>query len=214
MLVLAIYCNTAFTQENTTDSISIDGKDFIKVDSEADFIGGIDSWREYLKKNLNGSVPAENGSPVGLYKVIVQFIVDIDGSVSNIEPLTKMGYGMEQEVVRILKKSGKWTPAILNGKPVKAYRKQPVTFLLEDPSLITTTSTPYTFFAGKDNELTVIANNVKPEYLYLTISHGKITGRGNGKFIVKVTRKERAIVRIYNAKKDNKEIAAVSFSVE
>lgn len=47
---------------------------------------------------------------------------------SKFVPLTKYGYGMEQEVIRILKRSPKWIPAKQFGRAVSAYRIQPVTF--------------------------------------------------------------------------------------
>jgi protein TonB len=64
--------------------------------------------------------------------VVVQFIVAKDGTVSDIKALTRYGYGMEQEVVRIIKKSPKWSPAQQNGRTVNAYRKQPITFVVQE----------------------------------------------------------------------------------
>ena len=68
--------------------------------------------------------------PAGSYTVIIQFVVDKEGNISEIKPLTNRGYGMEKEVIRILEKSPKWTPAYQDNRPVKAYRKQPVTFVV------------------------------------------------------------------------------------
>ena len=59
---------------------------------------------------------------------MIQFVVDVEGNVSDIKPLTNHGYGLEQEAVRVLKKAAKWEPAIQNGVKVKAYRKQVITF--------------------------------------------------------------------------------------
>lgn len=87
-------------------------------------------WRKFLEKNLNANVPVNNRAPVGSYMVIVQFIVDKDGSIQDIKPLTNFGYGMETEVVRIMKKSPAWVPAMQFGRNVKAYRRQPVTFVV------------------------------------------------------------------------------------
>lgn len=119
--------------KNFTDTIpagdtGTEGKIFEKVDEEAYFSGGEESWRSYLEQNLNPSVPVDKGAPAGLYTVYIQFIVGKDGRVYDIKPLTKHGYGMEGEVVRIIRKSPPWVPAVQNGKPVNAYRKQPVTF--------------------------------------------------------------------------------------
>jgi len=107
---------------------STDGRIFEKVDEEAFFPGGEETWRSYLGQNLNPSVPVDKGAPAGLYTVYIQFVVGIDGKIYDIKPLTKHGYGMEGEVIRILRKSPPWAPAVQNGQPVNAYRKQPVTF--------------------------------------------------------------------------------------
>lgn len=99
-----------------------------KVDIEATFPGGEAAWRQFLSGNLDASVPVRKGAPAGNYNVYVQFVVNKTGHVSDITALTKHGYGMEQEVIRILKLSPDWIPAEQNGRKVNAYRKQPVTF--------------------------------------------------------------------------------------
>lgn len=104
---------------------------FAKVDTEAMFPGGPQAWRKFLEKNLRADVATENGAKPGTYTTIIQFIVDKDGTVSDVKPLTNIGYGLEQEAVRVIKKSGKWKPAIQNGKVVKAYRKQPITYQIQ-----------------------------------------------------------------------------------
>ncbi|HET9432867.1 MAG TPA: energy transducer TonB, partial [Chitinophagaceae bacterium] len=72
--------------------------------------------------------PVRNFAPEGTYMVIVQFVVDKEGHITDIKPLTKFGFGMEEEVIRIMKKSPRWVPASQFGRNVNAYRKQPVTF--------------------------------------------------------------------------------------
>ncbi len=109
-----------------------DNKVFEKVEIEAQFPGGEAAWGNFLRKNLNGQVAADNGAPAGSYTVWVQFIVDKEGNVSDIKPLTNQGYGLEAEAVRVLKKATKWTPAQQNGRQVKAYRKQPITFVVAE----------------------------------------------------------------------------------
>jgi len=104
------------------------GKIYESVEEEAYFAGGESAWRRYLEQNLNPSVPVDNGAKAGLYTVYIQFVVDIDGKISDIKPLTKHGFGMEAEVMRILRKSPSWVSAIQHGRKVRAYRKQPVSF--------------------------------------------------------------------------------------
>lgn len=103
-----------------------------KVDIEASFPGGVQAWRKFLTANLNAGVPIDNGAPVGNYTIFVQFVVNKDGSLQEIKPLTKMGYGMEEEVIKLMKASPKWLPAIIEGQKVAAYRKQPVTFVVTE----------------------------------------------------------------------------------
>lgn len=99
---------------------------FTKVEKDAEFDG---NWGKFLQSNLRGDTPAENDAPEGTYTVVIQFVVDVDGSLSNIVALSNHGYGLEQEAIRVLKQSKKWKPAIQNGRQVKAYRKQPITFV-------------------------------------------------------------------------------------
>jgi periplasmic protein TonB len=107
---------------------AMEGKIFEAVEEEAYFPGGEQGWRSWLEQNLDPAAPIVKGAPAGLYTVYIQFVVDLDGKVSAIKALTKHGYGMEAEVMRILRKSPPWVPAIQHGKNVRAYRKQPVTF--------------------------------------------------------------------------------------
>ncbi|WP_114791810.1 TonB family protein [Niabella yanshanensis] len=100
-------------------------KIFYKVEIDASYVG---DWKKFLERNLVGEVPVDNGAAPGTYTVIIQFIVDASGNVSDIKPLTSFGHGMEQEAMRVIKKSGKWNPARQNSELVKAYRKQPITF--------------------------------------------------------------------------------------
>ncbi|MBL7721470.1 MAG: energy transducer TonB [Chitinophagaceae bacterium] len=105
-----------------------ENKIFDKVEIEAAFPGGDSKWRRYLETNCNGQVATDNGAPEGTYTTIIQFVVDKEGNISDVRPMTNHGYGMEEEAMRVIKKGPKWTPAVQNGRSVKAYRKQPITF--------------------------------------------------------------------------------------
>ncbi|MEO6550826.1 MAG: energy transducer TonB [Ferruginibacter sp.] len=109
-----------------------EGKIFLTVQNEAQFPGGPQAWARYLQKNLNGNVPVENNAPNGTYRIIVRFIVSKDGSISDVNAETKFGFGMEDEAVKIIKRGPKWIPAMQNDRNVNAYRRQPVTFLVNE----------------------------------------------------------------------------------
>ncbi len=106
-------------------------KIFDKVEIEASYPGGMDAWRKYLERNLNADVPLLGKAPAGVYTVIIQFIVNLDGTVSDARALTHHGYGMEAEAIRAIERGGNWLPAIQNGRQVKSYRKQPITFMVD-----------------------------------------------------------------------------------
>ncbi|MEO8174369.1 MAG: energy transducer TonB [Sediminibacterium sp.] len=108
-----------------------ENKIFTKVEVEASFPGGDAAWRRYLTNNLNPETPVDNGAPDGTYTVIVRFIVSKDGSISDIQPETSFGYGMEAEAVKAIKRGPKWTAANQNGRAVNAYRRQPITFVVQ-----------------------------------------------------------------------------------
>jgi protein TonB len=104
----------------------------IFVQIEASFPGGEDAWRNYLRKTLNAETPIDNGATAGKYTVIVKFVVSKDGSLSDIKCENDPGFGMCEEAIRVIRNTKNWTPAINNGKNVNAYRRQPITFVVED----------------------------------------------------------------------------------
>jgi protein TonB len=103
---------------------------FIKVEQEAKFPGGPEAWRRYLERNLNANVAAEDGAPTGSYIVKVQFIVDKEGTISNVQAIEvpKACPSCGPEAVKIIKKGPKWEPAIQNGRKVIYQAIQYVTF--------------------------------------------------------------------------------------
>jgi protein TonB len=124
-LLLAIL--TLHAQKNDTASsgviTGIDTTIYSKVDTEAVFPGGKQGWINFVQKNLNPSTPVDNGAKKGKYIVWVKFIVTKDGHVKNITAETKKGYGLEEEVIRMMLLSPDWLPAKLNGKPVASYKR-------------------------------------------------------------------------------------------
>lgn len=98
---------------------------------DPEFLGGEDGWRNFLRKTLNAGVPADNNAPDGKYTVIIRFFVNPDGTLADIKAENDPGYGMAEEAKRVLKMSAKWLPAIRYGTYQRAYRRQPITFVIE-----------------------------------------------------------------------------------
>jgi protein TonB len=103
-------------------------KTFTKVEIESEYPGGAAAWQRYLNRNLRYPQEAIDNEVQGA--VVVQFIVDREGNVSDVEAISGP-QELRSEAVRVIKKSGKWTPAVQNGRQVKSYKKQPIVFRLE-----------------------------------------------------------------------------------
>ena len=101
---------------------------FTPVQIEAKFPGGQDAWLNYLERNLRTEIPVDNGAPAGKYTVVVSFLVDKDGNISEVQSLNDPGYGTAEEAIRVIKKSKQWSPAQQNGQPVIYHQKQSITF--------------------------------------------------------------------------------------
>jgi periplasmic protein TonB len=101
---------------------------FTKVEIESSYPGGAAAWQRYLIKTLRYPQEAQDNEVQGA--VVVQFIVDKEGTVSDVEAVSGPNE-LRDEAVRVIKKSGKWTPAVQNGRKVKSYKKQPIVFRLE-----------------------------------------------------------------------------------
>jgi protein TonB len=105
-------------------------KTFTKVEIESEYPGGTAAWQRYLNKNFRYPDEAVNNEIQGT--IVVQFIVDKEGNVSDVQAISGPAEGgLRDEAVRVIKKSGKWTPAVQNGRQVKSYKKQPIVFKLE-----------------------------------------------------------------------------------
>ncbi|MBE7172222.1 MAG: energy transducer TonB [Williamsia sp.] len=105
-------------------------KTFIIVEIESKYPGGSSAWMRYLNKTFRYPASAQEIGIQGT--VVVQFIVDKEGNVSNVEAIDGPPTGgLREEAVRVIQKSGKWEPAVQNGRKVKSYKKQPITFRLE-----------------------------------------------------------------------------------
>lgn len=196
--------------ENIADSV------FRKVEIEAAFPGGITAWRNFLVKNLNADIPANKGAPDGTYTVVVQFVVDTDGNISDIKPLTNHGHGMETEVIRVIGLGPKWESAILNGKKVKAYRRQPVTFQLagDYPFKLSVA----TLKAGQPTIIEIKElDNVKDEDMEVTLSYGTISHVEGKKYLITVDKPGKISLKVKKKakkKKDELYYGSMEISVE
>ena len=91
-------------------------------------VGGMGAFMKYLQKNLNYPEQAKRMGVEG--KVFVQFVIDKDGSPTDITVLKGIGSGCDEEAIRVIKNMPKWEPGKQRGKPVKVRMSLPVVFRL------------------------------------------------------------------------------------
>jgi TonB family protein len=102
---------------------------FTTVESEPMFPGGTEELYRFLAKTLRYPETMRNNNIQG--KVFVTFIIEKDGSLSNIKSVRDVGYGSAEEAIRTLKLSPKWKPGYQNGHAVRVQYTMPITFALE-----------------------------------------------------------------------------------
>ncbi|HJU45260.1 MAG TPA: TonB family protein [Chitinophagaceae bacterium] len=104
---------------------------FIKpIEIESEYPGGPKAWSRFLNRMLGNYYPPEAFEKGIEGTVLIEFVVDIDGTISNIEAISGPEE-LREAAIRTIKKSGKWIPAIQNGRNVKTYKRQPITFVLQ-----------------------------------------------------------------------------------
>jgi len=99
---------------------------FTIVEDAASFPGGISAFYKYLKKSLKYPRQAQRMGVEG--RVFVQFIVERDGSLTDIQVVKGIGAGCDEEAVRVLQNSPKWKPGKQRGKAVRQKMIQNILF--------------------------------------------------------------------------------------
>jgi len=122
-----------------TDTAKNEGPVFTAVEKEPGFNGGMDAFFEFLRQNLKYPEAARKNNVQG--KVIISFIVEKDGSLSDIKVLRDIGYGAGDEAIRVMKLSPKWNPGNQNGRLVRVMYTIPISFSLAGVNKDTTFKT-------------------------------------------------------------------------
>lgn len=99
------------------------------VEQKPSFPGGDTAMYTWLNQNINYPPAAAEEGASG--KVIVQFIVEKDGSISNVKVVRGKHPALDAEALRVVKKMPKWTPGRNNGMPVRVTYNLPVNFQLK-----------------------------------------------------------------------------------
>ncbi|MEO9869999.1 TonB family protein [Ekhidna sp.] len=110
----------------TIEVQELGGDVFTVVEESASFPGGIEAFYEYMSTDLKYPKDAYEAKKEG--RVFVQFIVETDGSLSDVHVVKGMGGSCDKEAVRVLMNSPKWVPAKVNGENVRQKMIQNILF--------------------------------------------------------------------------------------
>ena len=89
------------------------------------------AWTSHIAKKTQLPDSVVKDIPAGTYKVNVQFIVDVHGNIGQIKAKNDPGYGLAKMAMNVISTyKGKWQPANQCGRNVKAYREQPIVFII------------------------------------------------------------------------------------
>lgn len=102
----------------------------IVVEEMPSFPGGMPALSAYVSEHLKYPEEAKNLRHEGL--VLMQFVVEKDGSVSNVEVIRGIGHGCDAEALRVVKAMPAWKPGKQGGKPVRVRQSLPMRFKLTD----------------------------------------------------------------------------------
>jgi protein TonB len=127
LFLSAFLCTLSFGAFAQSE-VSVDDEVFVVVEEQAEFPGGLDSMYTYIVKNLKYPELAKEKGIEG--RVFVNFIIEKDGSISNVKILRGIGGGCEEAAVEMVKNMPKWKPGKQRGKPVRFQFVLPIKFEL------------------------------------------------------------------------------------
>ncbi|CAN1578187.1 TonB/TolA, C-terminal [Spirosomataceae bacterium] len=102
---------------------------FTAVEQNPEFIGGQAKMYQYLGENIKYPAAAQRANISG--RVFVKFVVEDDGAIGDVEVMKGIGFGCDEEAIRVVKSMPKWNPGVQNGKNVRVYYNMPIVYKLD-----------------------------------------------------------------------------------
>ncbi|QIL41299.1 energy transducer TonB [Pedobacter sp. HDW13] len=100
------------------------------VDEYPEFTGGAKAWSKYMERNLRYPSRAQDESIGG--KVFVSFVVEKDGSITDVSVIKGIGFGCDEEAMKVIKKSPLWKPGRNKGVPVRVRYNMAINFQISN----------------------------------------------------------------------------------
>ncbi len=104
------------------------GKVFDVVEQMPQFPGGMPALMKWLQDNMKYPKEAQDAKQQG--RVIVSFVVEKDGSITNVRVVKSVTPALDEEAIRVVKAMPKWNPGMQNGEPVRVNYTVPISFQL------------------------------------------------------------------------------------
>jgi len=136
MVEYKITPNEGFVYPVQTINVQSNDSVYQIVDEMPQFQGGDQAMFTYLSENIKYPEEAKDKGIAG--RVFISFVVEKDGSVSNVEVKRGIGGGCDDEAVRVVKAMPKWKPGKKDGKPVRVSYMLPIVFKLDTPKKVNT----------------------------------------------------------------------------
>ncbi|GAB3748960.1 energy transducer TonB [Spirosoma pomorum] len=108
----------------------VDGTVYTVVEDQPQFPGGMQQLGSYLSTNLKYPSAAEKANVGG--RVFVNFVVTKTGEIKDVRVLKGIGFGADEEAVRVVAAMPRWKPGLQGGSPVNVRYNLPINFALED----------------------------------------------------------------------------------
>jgi len=117
--------------QNKTQNVPLENDNLIYnsagIEVKPEFPGGMQAFYNFIASNYNTpNVKNLKG------KVIISFIIEKDGTLTDIKVLRDIGFGTGEEAIRVLKACPKWTPAFQNGQTVRCSYQLPLNIVTEE----------------------------------------------------------------------------------
>lgn len=122
-----VYANGELMSGKTWDENGLEVAHYPFVTS-ASFPGGPGAYTKYMNNNLQYPVTAQKQGIEG--RVLLQFVVETDGTISEIKVLKSAHSLLESEALRLIKKMPNWIPATSENEDVRSYFQMPIVFKL------------------------------------------------------------------------------------
>lgn len=128
-LIIAPEAIAAPGKGEVIEAAPVEEKVFTAVEQNPEFPGGAAEMYKYLNKNIRYPPAASRANIQG--RVFLQFVVNTDGSITDVEVVKGVGFGCDEEAQRVVKGMPKWKPGRQSGRAVRVKYTLPVSFQLE-----------------------------------------------------------------------------------